>query len=110
MITLVDTNVVSYILGNEPDFAEHAALALEFAGRNGRVCINQIVYAELTGYVRDRRKLDDQLAELCLERDDLPWDAAPAAAEAFRKYRAKGGPRPSLLPDFYIGAHALVRG
>jgi predicted nucleic acid-binding protein len=32
------------------------------------------------------------------------------AGKAFRAYRARGGIRTSLLPDFLIGAHATVAG
>ncbi|MGH8117234.1 MAG: type II toxin-antitoxin system VapC family toxin, partial [Rhodanobacteraceae bacterium] len=30
--------------------------------------------------------------------------------KAFRLYRARGGTRASVLPDFFVGAHAAVRG
>ena len=32
------------------------------------------------------------------------------AGKAFRAYRARGGTRTSLLPDFLIGAHAAAAG
>jgi predicted nucleic acid-binding protein len=31
------------------------------------------------------------------------------AGKTFIKYRDAGGPRPGVLPDFFIGAHAAVR-
>ncbi len=43
-------------------------------------------------------------------REPLPFAAAFAAAQAFRIYRAKGGARQRVLPDFFIGAHAAIRG
>lgn len=39
----------------------------------------------------------------------LPWEAAFPAAQAFDQYRRRGGTRRSPLPDFYIGAHAMVQ-
>lgn len=41
---------------------------------------------------------------------NLPYEAALLAGVAFVKYRAAGGARRSPLPDFYLGAHALVAG
>jgi predicted nucleic acid-binding protein len=43
-------------------------------------------------------------------RESLPWPAAFLAGKAFIAYRRNGGPRPTPLPDFYIGAHAAVAG
>jgi len=43
-------------------------------------------------------------------REDVPWEAAFLAGKAFLAYRRRGGSRRSPLPDFFIGAHAAVRG
>jgi len=32
------------------------------------------------------------------------------AGKAYQRYRASGGVRTGVLPDFFIGAHALVAG
>jgi predicted nucleic acid-binding protein len=32
------------------------------------------------------------------------------AGKAFRRYRRAGGPRTTVLPDFFIGAHAQIAG
>jgi predicted nucleic acid-binding protein len=40
----------------------------------------------------------------------LPWPAAFLAGKCFLAYRRAGGTRGSPLPDFYIGAHAVVEG
>ena len=45
-----------------------------------------------------------------LRRIALPWEAAFLAGKSFLRYRRRGGVRSSTLPDFYIGAHALVEG
>jgi predicted nucleic acid-binding protein len=43
-----------------------------------------------------------------LVREALPWDAAFLAGQAFKVYRQAQGSKTSPMPDFYIGAHALV--
>ena len=45
-----------------------------------------------------------------LVRQALPWDAAFLAGQAFKVYRGAQGAKTSPMPDFYIGAHALVNG
>jgi predicted nucleic acid-binding protein len=40
----------------------------------------------------------------------LPFEAAFLAGKAFKIYRQRGGAKHAPLPDFYIGAHAMVRG
>jgi len=39
-----------------------------------------------------------------------PHAALFLAGKAFRRYRAAGGVRTGVLPDFFIGAHAAVAG
>ena len=43
-------------------------------------------------------------------REELPYEAAFLAGKAYVIYRRRGGARRSPLPDFFIGAHAAVRG
>ena len=45
-----------------------------------------------------------------LVREPLPYAAGFVAGKAFLAYRRRGGARVTPLPDFYIGAHALVAG
>ena len=52
--------------------------------------------------------LEAALAALPLAREALPWDAAFLAGQAFKVYRQLMGGKTSPMPDFYIGAHALV--
>jgi predicted nucleic acid-binding protein len=39
---------------------------------------------------------------------EIPRPALFLAGKAFRRYRARGGSRTGVLPDFFIGAHAAV--
>jgi predicted nucleic acid-binding protein len=42
--------------------------------------------------------------------ENIPFDAALIAGWAHREYRSRGGRREQTLPDFLIGAHAVVSG
>lgn len=50
------------------------------------------------------------LPQALLRREPLPYSAGFLAGKAFMQYRQRGGGRTTPLPDFYIGAHALVAG
>lgn len=107
---LVDSNVVIDVAGSYGAWADWSENALEKAiDRYGVIVINPIIYAELAGGYARREDLDRLLADGGYQREDLPWDAGFMAGQAFVEYRRRGGARASPLPDFYIGAHAVVR-
>jgi hypothetical protein len=72
--------------------------------------VNQVVYAELAVGYPNIEALDAALKPERFRRESIPWDAAFVAGLAFLDYRRRGGTRSSPLPDFFIGAHAAVRG
>lgn len=71
--------------------------------------INPIIYGEVSIGFQRVEGLDAALPEE-LRRESLPWDVAFLAGKAFLGYRRRGGTRATPLPDFFIGAHAAVRG
>ena len=56
------------------------------------------------------RTFDAGLTAVGVELLEIPRPALFLAAAAFRLYRRRGGTRTSVLPDFFIGAHAAVVG
>jgi predicted nucleic acid-binding protein len=42
------------------------------------------------------------------EADELLYEAGFLTGKAFLAYRKRGGTRPWPMPDFYVGAHAVV--
>lgn len=46
---------------------------------------------------------------LGVEYDPIAVDAAMQASESWRRYRERGGRRDRVVPDFLVGAHALVQ-
>ncbi len=108
--TLVDANVLIDVATDDALWNDWSSAALTQAGQGGRLLINPIVYAEISIAFDRIEELDELLPETVFHREALPWEAAFLAGKAFRAYRRRGGARSLPLPDFYIGAHAAVRG
>jgi predicted nucleic acid-binding protein len=109
-VTLVDSTVILDIVTEAPAWADWSATALAQARDDGLLVINPMVYAEVsTGFDRIE-DLDDAVPADDFEREALPYEAGFVAGKAFLAYRRRGGQKRSPLPDFYIGAHAAVRG
>jgi predicted nucleic acid-binding protein len=107
-MTLVDTNVLLDIATNDSGWAKWSLQQLDAAAIRGPVLINAVVYAEFSvGYLRIE-EVDKVLADGGLELAEVPRAALFLAGKVFQRYRAKGGTRRGVLPDFFIGAHAAV--
>ena len=107
-MTLVDTNVLLDILTADPAWADWSVEALDAAAMAGPIYVNDVIYAELAARFETIEALDAVLAEAGLDLIRTPRPALFLAAKAFLKYRAAGGLRTAVLPDFFIGAHAAV--
>jgi predicted nucleic acid-binding protein len=107
---LVDSNVLLDVITEDPEWAEWSAEHLESVAEENVLCINPIVYAEVSIGFERVEELEAALPPDSFRRDPLPWEAAFLAGKCFLTYRRRGGQRRSPLPDFYIGAHAAVCG
>jgi predicted nucleic acid-binding protein len=108
--TLVDSDVLLDVLTNDPIWFDWSSVALAGAVDSGGAVINPIVYAEVSVGFASIEQLDEVLPSAVMSREVLPYEAGFLAGKAFLAYRRKGGTRPTPLPDFYIGGHALVAG
>jgi predicted nucleic acid-binding protein len=108
--TLVDSNVILDVVTDDPEWLDWSASALAAQADQGRLVVNPVVYAEVAARFERIEDLEAALPDTYYERQALPWEAAFLAGRSFVRYRRKGGHRRSPLPDFYIGAHALVAG
>lgn len=107
---LVDANVLIDVATDDEVWADWSAGALELAGQWARLLVNPLIYAEVSVAFDRIEDLEALLPAAVFRREALPWEAAFLAGKAFLAYRRHGGARRSPLPDFYIGAHAAVRG
>lgn len=105
---LVDSNVLLDIIMEDPVWLDWSGGKLAEIGDIAPLAINPIVYAEVSAGFDRAEEADERLPERDYARLPLPWPAAFLAGQAFVAYRRAGGERRSPMPDFYIGAHALV--
>ena len=105
---LVDANVLLDVLTDDPKWYAWSAAQLDACAASTELCINPIIYAEVSVGFKRIEDLDDVLSDDTFTRVDLPWEAGFLAGKAYQHYRRAKGSRTSPLPDFYIGAHAAI--
>ena len=106
---LVDTNVFVDVIYTDPIWLAWSLRALSNA-KQAQIVTNFVVYAELHTHNTAGPHIDAFLEKLGVRMLDVSRPAAQLAAQAFRGYRQRGGTKSGVLPDFFIGAHALVEG
>lgn len=108
---LVDSSVVLDLFTDDPVWAAPSLEALATARLGGtELVIDPMVYAEVSSGFSRVEDLERAIAGAGFAFEELPREALFLAAKAFVAYRRRGGERRSPLPDFFIGAHAAVRG
>jgi predicted nucleic acid-binding protein len=109
-ITLVDSCVLIDVIDPMSKWHEWSSGALAAAADQGVIVINPIVYAEMAAGIPTIEELDAALPPEDYRREPLPYEAGFLAAKAYVAYRRRGGAKAAPLPDFYVGAHAAIRG
>ena len=107
---LVDTNILLDLFTNDPIWADWSARELRILSAQEALVVNPVVYAELSVGFDRIEDLDAALATAGVDLLESPRAALFLAGQAFQTYRAQGGTRTGVLPDFFIAAHAVVAG
>jgi predicted nucleic acid-binding protein len=107
LITAVDTNVLLDIFGADKKFGGGSAEAIRRCLREGALVACEAVWAETATAFMESEKFRRAMSDLAVAFEPISEEAAITAAEAWRRYRARGGRRTRIASDFLIGAHAL---
>lgn len=108
--TLVDSNVILDLVTEDPTWFDWSAQELAKCVASSTLVVNPLVYSEVSVGFERIEELEEVFPAEFFVRDPLPWEAAFLAGKCFLAYRRSGGTQHAPLPDFYIGAHAVVRG
>jgi predicted nucleic acid-binding protein len=107
-LILVDTNILVDVVTDDPLWADWSQQQLILAAARDELAINDIVYAELSVRYTTLEELDAMIREANLISAAIPRPALFLAAKAFQRYRSAGGVKTGVVPDFFIGAHAVI--
>lgn len=109
MSTLIDSNILLDLFTKDEEWYSWSSKTLSEQSQLGSLYINPIIYSEVSVHFKDPESLEKALPSPSIKRDNIPYQAAFIAGKCFARYRKAGGAKNSPLPDFYIGAHAMVR-
>jgi len=110
----VDTSVLIDLLGEDLR-ADAAEACLRMALGSGPVVVCDIVVSEVTAGLGHGSQVMDALEEMGLEFSAIEQRSAVRAGEMQRKYKERlravgvATSPPRTIPDFLVGAHALLQ-
>jgi predicted nucleic acid-binding protein len=107
LITAVDSSVLIDVL--EPDSAHAASSKRAFARcrREGSLITGEVVWAEVAGRFGSAEHVRQAMHRLGVSLTPSDDRVAFRAGSMWWDYLRAGGDRTRVLPDFFIGAHAM---
>ena len=104
----VDSSVIIELL-SDAEHADAAESALREALARGPVVVCDVVVAEICSSLRDGDQAMQALEDMGIRFSLVEQKSALRAGEMQRRYRSRGGGRQRTVPDFIVGAHALLQ-
>lgn len=108
MITALDSSVVIDILSGDRTFGPRSRAALTDARGRGGVVACEVVWAEIAGWASSPDEATDVMDRMGIGFGPSTREASLVAGRSLASYRRGGGTRERMLPDFLIGAHAML--
>ena len=105
---LVDSNILIDVLDDDPDWCSWSINQLTELAAQHRLAVNQIAFAEVAPRLGSLPEFEAQIAAFEIDYEPISDDAAFAAGAAFLTFRSRSTVAKMVLPDFFIGGHALV--
>ena len=105
----IDSSVIIDLLSNDTGTAEGAEASLRQSLSVGRVVVCDVVLAEITTALRNGAEALGVLDDMGIGYVPVESKSAVRAGEMQRRYRQRGGRRERNVPDFLVGAHALLQ-
>jgi predicted nucleic acid-binding protein len=108
-VIAIDSSVIIDLLSSDSGTAEGAEASLRQSLAVGPVVVCDVVLAEITTALRGGAEALGVLEEMGIAYLALEAKSAVRAGEMQRRYRQRGGLRARTVPDFVVGAHALLQ-
>lgn len=108
MIAIDSSSLVDIIDGTDAA-AEATEVALRDALRLGPVVVCDVVLAEICTALKQGSDILQHIEDAGIRYLATEARSALRAGEMQRRYRQRGGQRQRTVPDFLIGAHALLQ-
>jgi hypothetical protein len=105
---LVDSNVILDVFLNDLKWADWSECKLEECGDHSSLCINSIIYSEISIGFTLIEDLELAISKAGFQLLEIPKEALFLAGKAYIQYKRKKGVRITPIPDFFIGAQAAV--
>ena len=106
----VDSSVLIDLLEGADDAAAEAAIdVLRDALRSGPVVVCDVVLAEVCAALKNGSEVLQDIEDAGISYLPTEARAALRAGEMQRRYRQRGDQRARTVPDFLVGAHALLQ-
>lgn len=104
----IDSSVLVDLLVDGPG-ADSAEACLRQCLGAGPVVVCEVALAEVCSALRDGSEALGALEEMSIRFSPLEAKAALRAGEMQRRYRQRVGDQVRTVPDFLVGAHALLQ-
>ena len=104
----IDSSVLVDLLADGPE-ADAAESSLRECLSIGPVVVCDVVLAEICTALRDGSEALVVLEDMSIRFNAMEAKSALRAGEMQRRYRQRGGARARTIPDFLIGAHAMLQ-
>ncbi len=103
-----DTNILIDIATSNLAWQAWSSRQLELTLALGPALINDVIFAEFSIRLPDLETVQAFLKGAEVTLTPIPPMALFVAGKVFQRYRAAGGTKHFVLPDFFIGAHAAI--
>jgi len=104
----VDSCILLDLFTDDPNWADWSENILDKYSQTNTLYINSIVYTEVSIGFNKIEEVETAISQLGIKVLEIPREALFLTGKVFLKYRKNKGTKNSPLPDFFIGAHAIV--
>lgn len=104
----IDSSLLVDLLADGPQ-ADAAEACLRECLSAGPVVVCEVVLAEVCTALRDGSDALAAMEDMSIRFSPMEAKSTLRAGEMQRRYRQRGGGRSRTIPDFLIGAHAMLQ-